>query len=82
MAKDNSALQNLAILVIKGYKNLISPLLGNNCRFHPSCSSYAIQAIERFGVIKGCWLTTKRLLKCHPFSEGGDDLVPPIKKCK
>jgi hypothetical protein len=80
MAKDNSALQNLAILGIKGYKSLLSPLFGNNCRFHPSCSSYAIQAIERFGVTKGCWLTTKRLLKCHPFNEGGDDPVPPIKK--
>ncbi len=82
MAKNNSALQKLAIASIKGYKKFISPLLGNNCRFNPSCSSYAIQAIERFGVIKGCWLSTKRLLKCHPFNEGGDDPVPPIKKCK
>jgi hypothetical protein len=82
MAENNSALQKLAILFIKSYKKLVSPILGDNCRFIPSCSSYAIQAIERFGVIKGCWLSTKRILKCHPLNEGGEDPVPPIKKCK
>lgn len=82
MAKNNSALQKIAILFIKGYKNLISPLLGKNCRFHPSCSTYAIQAIEQFGVIKGSWLALKRLLKCHPLSEGGYDPIPIAKKSK
>jgi len=55
-------------------------LLGSNCRFHPTCSCYANEAIERFGVIKGGWLAGKRILKCHPLNEGGDDPVPPLKK--
>ncbi len=80
MAKNNSAPQKLAISFIKGYQRFISPLLGSNCRFHPTCSCYANEAIERFGVIKGGWLAGKRILKCHPLNEGGDDPVPPLKK--
>jgi len=80
MAKNNSAPQKLAISFIKGYQRFISPILGSNCRFQPTCSCYANQAIERFGVIKGCWLAIKRILKCHPLNEGGDDPVPPLKK--
>jgi putative membrane protein insertion efficiency factor len=80
MAKNNSAPQKLAIAIIKGYQRFISPLLGSNCRFNPTCSSYANQAIERFGVIKGCWLASKRIVKCHPLNEGGDDPVPPLNK--
>ncbi|GHE96286.1 membrane protein insertion efficiency factor YidD [Thalassotalea profundi] len=82
MAKNKSALQTLAIAIIKSYQRFISPLLGNNCRFNPTCSFYAIEAINRFGVIKGTWLAGKRILKCHPLNEGGDDPVPPIKKEK
>jgi len=82
MAKNNSAPQKIAIACIKGYQRFISPMLGSNCRFQPTCSSYAKQAIERFGVIKGCWLASKRILKCHPLNEGGDDPVPPLKKPK
>ena len=82
MAENNSAPQKIAILCVKGYKKLVSPFLGNNCRFYPCCSTYAVQAIERFGVIKGCWLATQRILKCHPFNKGGEDPIPPIKKCK
>jgi putative membrane protein insertion efficiency factor len=82
MAKNNSTPQKLIITGIKGYQRLISPLLGSNCRFNPTCSSYAIEAVNRFGVIKGGWLTGKRILRCHPFNEGGDDPVPPIKKSK
>lgn len=82
MAKNNSAPQKVAIFFVKGYQRLISPLLGNNCRFNPTCSSYAIEAIDRFGVIKGCWLAAKRILKCHPLNAGGDDPVPPFKKEK
>lgn len=79
MAKITKAPQKLAIGLIKGYQKLLSPLLGKNCRFHPTCSSYAITAINRFGLIKGGWLATKRILKCHPLNEGGLDPVPQRK---
>lgn len=80
MAKNNSAPQKLVIIGIKSYQRFISPLLGSNCRFTPSCSTYAIEAINRFGIVKGGWLASKRILKCHPLNEGGEDPVPPIKK--
>ncbi|HCM47758.1 MAG TPA: membrane protein insertion efficiency factor YidD [Colwellia sp.] len=80
MAKNNSAPQKLVITVIKSYQRFISPLLGSNCRFTPSCSTYAIEAINCFGIIKGGWLTSKRILRCHPLNEGGQDPVPPITK--
>lgn len=64
------------IKIIKAYQYLISPLLGPSCRFHPSCSEYASQALARHGAIKGGWLAVKRLLRCHPWSPGGDDPVP------
>ncbi|MDP7593523.1 MAG: membrane protein insertion efficiency factor YidD [Litorilituus sp.] len=79
MAKNNSAPQTIIISCVKTYQRIISPALGSNCRFNPTCSSYAIEAIERFGVIKGSWLASKRIIKCHPLNEGGDDLVPPLK---
>lgn len=64
---------------VKGYQYLISPMLGSNCRFYPTCSSYMIEAIEKHGVLKGIYLGTRRLLRCHPYSEGGVDLVPDAK---
>ncbi|MCK5728789.1 MAG: membrane protein insertion efficiency factor YidD [Methylococcales bacterium] len=64
------------VIPIKLYRLFISPLLGNHCRFHPSCSGYAIEAITRHGSIKGVYLTLRRLLKCHPFHPGGLDPVP------
>ncbi|TRX58134.1 membrane protein insertion efficiency factor YidD [Thalassomonas sp. M1454] len=76
MAQNNSTAQKLIIAPIIAYKRWISPLLGNNCRFDPTCSTYAIEAINRFGVIKGCWLAIKRILKCHPLHAGGEDHVP------
>lgn len=82
MAKNNSTPQKLIISIIKGYQRLLSPLLGSNCRFQPTCSSYAIEAINRFGVLKGCWLAAKRILRCHPLNAGGDDPVPTQKKEK
>ena len=82
MAKNNSAPQKLVITGIKGYQRFLSPLLGSNCRFTPSCSAYATEAISRFGVIKGGWLASKRILRCHPLNDGGEDPVPPIKKSK
>ena len=82
MAKNNSTPQVIIISVIRGYQRFLSPLLGSNCRFSPTCSSYAIEAVNRFGVIKGSWLASKRILRCHPLNEGGEDPVPPIKKNK
>ncbi|MFC0179457.1 membrane protein insertion efficiency factor YidD [Thorsellia kenyensis] len=69
------------IKLVKGYQLFISPLFGPSCRFYPTCSHYAIEAIERFGIIKGIFLSVKRLSKCHPWHEGGEDLVPckPVK---
>jgi putative membrane protein insertion efficiency factor len=66
----------LLIAIIKFYKYFISPLLGSNCRFYPSCSSYSIEALQRYGAIIGSYLTLRRLLKCHPFHQGGIDPVP------
>lgn len=78
MAKNKSTPQKLAITCIKGYQRFISPMLGSNCRFYPSCSCYACEAIDRFGVFKGGWLASKRILKCHPLNKGGEDQVPPL----
>jgi putative membrane protein insertion efficiency factor len=66
----------LLIAIIKFYKYFISPLLGSNCRFYPSCSSYSVEALQRHGAIIGSYITLKRLLKCHPFHQGGIDPVP------
>ena len=67
----------LGLLAI--YRYAISPLMGPRCRFYPTCSQYAEEAYKNFGSIKGTWLTIKRLLKCHPWHEGGVDLVPDGK---
>lgn len=61
---------------MRGYQYLISPLLGNRCRFHPTCSEYMIEAVQIFGVFKGFYLGFKRLGRCHPMCEGGFDPVP------
>jgi putative membrane protein insertion efficiency factor len=66
----------MLIAIIRFYKYFISPLLGNRCRFYPSCSSYSLEAIQLHGAIIGSYLTIKRLLRCHPFNEGGIDPVP------
>ena len=65
------------IQIIKGYKFLISPLLGNNCRYFPNCSDYSIEALRTYGFFKGLLMIIKRVLSCHPFKEGGID---PVKK--
>jgi len=64
------------ILLLSCYKAVISPFMGNHCRFYPSCSTYAIEAIETHGVFKGSYLALRRLSKCHPWHEGGVDPVP------
>ena len=66
----------ILIALIRGYQLLISPLLGNHCRFYPSCSQYAREAIEHYGVLRGGWLAIRRLLRCHPWHPGGVDPVP------
>lgn len=66
----------IALRLIKIYQFLISPLLGANCRFYPTCSAYASEAIERKGLIEGGRLTFKRLIKCHPWGGSGCDPVP------
>ena len=66
----------LALLLLRGYKRFISPLLGQHCRFHPTCSVYTMQAIERFGVLRGSWMGARRIGRCHPFHPGGIDEVP------
>ncbi len=64
------------VAVIKLYQWFISPLLGPRCRFYPSCSHYALEALETHGVVKGSWLSLKRISRCHPRNPGGIDLVP------
>ena len=62
--------------VVKAYRLLLSPWLGSACRFTPTCSQYAIEAIEKKGIIKGCWMAVKRICRCHPWHPGGVDPVP------
>ena len=69
-------MQSLLILLIRLYQRVISPLIGPRCRFYPSCSQYAAQAIQNHGAVRGAWLALKRLLRCHPWHPGGIDLVP------
>ena len=64
------------IWLLKGYRYAVSPLLGRNCRFHPCCSEYAVEAVEKYGAVKGGWLAMKRVGRCHPWNPGGYDPVP------
>jgi putative membrane protein insertion efficiency factor len=68
----------LFLWLIKAYRFFLSPLLGSNCRFYPTCSAYAQEAIEKHGAIKGGYLSFRRIVKCHPYHEGGFDPVPEI----
>ncbi len=69
-------MRTILIAFIKAYRYLLSSFLGNNCRFHPTCSEYAETAIRRFGPLRGTWLGIRRLGRCHPWHEGGIDPVP------
>jgi uncharacterized protein len=68
--------QRLLIGLIRGYQLLISPFIGNQCRFTPTCSHYAREAVEKYGAIKGSWLAMRRVSRCHPWHRGGHDPVP------
>ena len=73
-------LKSLLIGLVRFYQYFISPLKPPSCRFYPTCSSYAIEALKLHGPIKGLWLTIRRVGKCHPLHPGGIDLVPEKKK--
>ena len=70
----------LARGLIRLYQLMLSPFIGNQCRFHPSCSNYALEAVDRFGVLKGTALAARRLSRCHPFNPGGFDPVPGLEE--
>ncbi|HEY6863094.1 MAG TPA: membrane protein insertion efficiency factor YidD [Burkholderiales bacterium] len=62
--------------LLRAYRYAVSPMLGLQCRFHPSCSAYALEAIEHWGALRGSWLAIRRLARCHPWHPGGHDPVP------
>jgi putative membrane protein insertion efficiency factor len=65
-----------ALVLLRGYKRFLSPLLPPMCRFEPTCSVYTMQAVEKYGALRGTWLGMRRLVRCHPFNPGGWDPVP------
>jgi hypothetical protein len=69
-------MQKVLILLVRGYRYFLSPLLGSHCRFYPTCSQYALDALERHGTGWGTWLAVRRLARCHPWHPGGVDPVP------
>jgi putative membrane protein insertion efficiency factor len=71
-----SPVVRLLVLLVRGYQLAISPLLGNRCRFFPSCSDFTMEALQKHGVFKGCWLGLRRVGRCHPWHPGGYDPVP------
>ncbi|MES2295564.1 MAG: membrane protein insertion efficiency factor YidD [Pseudomonadota bacterium] len=69
-------MKRLLVALLRAYQILLSPMLGQNCRFYPTCSNYAIEALRVHGAARGTWLAARRVCKCHPWNEGGVDLVP------
>ncbi len=69
-------MKHVLIFLIKVYQNTFSRVLPPSCRFYPSCSQYGVEALQKYGVFKGGWLTVKRIARCHPFNPGGYDPVP------
>ncbi|MBI3877692.1 MAG: membrane protein insertion efficiency factor YidD [Verrucomicrobia bacterium] len=73
--------QHILVLAVRGYQRLVSPVLvvcfGHACRFEPTCSAYALEAVKKHGALRGAWLATKRLARCHPWGGCGCDPVPP-----
>jgi len=76
MADSGFRPRDLVVGLVRVYQKLVSPSLGANCRYRPTCSQYAVEAINRFGVIRGVWLGVRRIGRCHPLRPGGYDPVP------
>jgi uncharacterized protein len=72
-------MKRVLLALLRAYRLLLSPLLGASCRFYPTCSTYAVEAVETHGAARGTWLAVKRILKCHPWHPGGVDPVPPVR---
>ena len=75
-------MKTLLLWLIKSYRRFISPLFPPSCRFQPTCSQYALEAINTYGTLKGSWLAVRRILRCHPFHPGGYDPVPSPDKAQ
>lgn len=73
-----TSMQRVLLALLRGYKFVLSPYLGNRCRFMPSCSEYAREAIQYYGAARGSYLAFKRVCRCHPFAAGGVDPLPPL----
>ena len=76
VALPGKLIKQLLLALIQVYRYALSPFLGQRCRFHPSCSAYAAEALTRYGPLRGLWLAIKRVCRCHPFHPGGHDPVP------
>ena len=75
-ALSGGLVQRILLALITAYRYALSPFLGQRCRFHPSCSAYAAEALTKYGALHGSWLAVKRVCRCHPFHPGGHDPVP------
>ncbi|MET0028850.1 MAG: membrane protein insertion efficiency factor YidD [Candidatus Thiodiazotropha sp.] len=73
-------MRQIMIFLIRLYQTILSPFVGQHCRFYPSCSAYSLEAIEKHGALRGLWLSVKRVSRCHPWHEGGVDPVPEPQK--
>ncbi|WP_239671978.1 membrane protein insertion efficiency factor YidD [Mangrovibacillus cuniculi] len=73
-------MKKIIVFIFRFYQKVLSPLKPPTCRFYPTCSHYGVEAVQRFGALKGTWLTIKRIGKCHPFHPGGIDPVPEKKE--
>ncbi len=72
-------MKQLLVWLVRGYQIVLSPWIGQSCRFNPTCSNYAIGALKEYGALRGSWMAICRIGKCHPWHEGGEDPVPPKK---
>lgn len=80
LAKNGGIMRRIMIFLIKLYQIILSPFVGQHCRFYPSCSAYSLEAVEKHGAMRGMWLSIKRISRCHPWHEGGIDPVPEPQK--
>jgi putative membrane protein insertion efficiency factor len=71
-------MKTILVFLLRAYQLVLSPMLGQNCRFYPSCSHYAIEALRSHGAARGSYLSLRRVCRCHPWNEGGLDPVPPV----